>query len=200
MQVLASVRWENAPEASHRLLHLQPDEDMYLKSVTVASRFVAEGIMRRACQDSENKMQSLLGSLAGANTRSSFRGSLFEQLARTVLCKGGKFVLRALDSSSASTVSTPGVVMDANSNSGCLTLDACERRSFAASDLGSLVANWSNTTPAAPAYLIPESASYPGTDALVLPHCLFQVSLKTREPTWCGVLTAALALQHRPVA
>lgn len=158
------------------VLHLEPDDKLCLRSISVASRYVAELIMERSCRNSEHEMRSLLGELHQFPMWSSVRGSLFEQLAHTLLCKGGTFQLHALNDAAVSSVSTPGVIMDASSKTGLLTLAACQRCSFAASGLADKVAEWSSNKPTVPEYLVPESATYPGIDALMMPHFLFQVS------------------------
>lgn len=167
----------------HFLLHVEADDEQYLKGYTMASRYVAERIMEMYCQSCEHKMRMFLGAVCRGESYGPVRRGLFEQLAHVVLCKGGTFPIRALDTASSiypsSKVSTPGIVMDANSTSGCLNLEACQRCSFAASDLAGKVAEWNSTRPSAPEYLVPESASYPGIDALMLPQCLFKVSVRT---------------------
>lgn len=152
---MASARRGGATEVSHSLLHLEPIDKLCLKPISVASRYVAELIMKWSCRNSEHEMRSLLGEVHRFPMWSSVRGSLFEQLAHTLLCKGGTFQLSALNNTAASSVSTPGVIMDTSSKTGLLTLAACQRCFFAALGLADKVAEWSSNKPTVPEYLVP---------------------------------------------
>lgn len=178
VKVLSSIKTpDSVPDTNHRLVHLRPTAEFRLQSCQPASRYVQDRILDLALKSSEDSMRSLLGTLRGDALWSSLAGGVFEQLAHAQLSSGGTFPVCSVEGRllpKTVRIISAGSIRFISANSR-LQMPSCNRVSFTASKLRELASR-----PGASSvqdYLLPESPQYPGIDSLVLPCCMFQVSL-----------------------
>lgn len=167
----AAVAMEYAPEASHKLLHIVTQRPYESTSMALSSFYVTEKLVERFMQVQRERLLSFLRSARGSDTAvlAGLRGSLFEGLAHRLLQAGGRFKVRCLDASAASTeVELPS---------------STAHPVLSPTDIGAAPAG---------AYCEPRHPNFPAVDAVLLPRQLFQMTVSPQHEVPHAALVAVL--------
>ena len=147
-----------APEASHRLLHIQVQRPYVRKSVTFGTRYIVDCLLNRFLEQQESELSRFLISSASSANLGPLRGDVFEGYAHRVLRNGGDFRVRCLNGPDAGTEDT-------------LHLACCDGV-YSIREPADLA-----KCPSDAHYCKPVYPNFPAVDALMLPGNLFQMTV-----------------------
>jgi len=147
-----------APEASHRLLHIQVQRPYVRKSVTIGTRYIVDCLLNRFLEQQESEVSRLLISSASSPNLGTLRGDVFEGYAHRVLRNGGDFRVRCLDGPDAGAE----VMLHLACCDGVYSIREPADLALCPSDAH---------------YCKPVYPNFPAVDALMLPGNLFQMTV-----------------------
>ena len=147
-----------APEASHRLLHIQAQRPYVRKSVTIGTRYILDCLMNRFLEQQASEVQDFLISSVSSSNLGTVRGDMFEGYSHRVLRNGGDFRVRCLDGPDAGTESVLHMAR-------CVGVHSIREPA----DLA--------LCPSDEHYCRPAIPNFPAVDALKLPGNLFQMTV-----------------------
>ena len=156
----AAGQIDAAPEASHRLLHIQTQRPYIRKSVTIGTRYIVDCLLNRFLEQQASEVSSFLISSASSPNLGTVRGDMFEEYAHRVLRNGGDFRVRCLDGPDSGTEDTLHLA-------SCTGVHPIREPA----DLASC--------PSDAHYCKPTIPNFPAVDALKLPGIMFQMTVST---------------------
>ncbi|EFJ41911.1 hypothetical protein VOLCADRAFT_107467 [Volvox carteri f. nagariensis] len=87
---------EAAPDVSHKLIHVEVDENCSRKRLVFGSEEIGQRVMQELHRQGTAELAKFVKWSAGRPDLASLRGIMFQVLAHDLLCRGGSFRMRSL--------------------------------------------------------------------------------------------------------
>ncbi|EFJ39587.1 hypothetical protein VOLCADRAFT_108572 [Volvox carteri f. nagariensis] len=87
---------EAAPDVSHKLIHVEVDENCSRKRLVFGSGIIGQRVMQELHRQGTAELAKFVKWSAGRPDLASLRGIMFQGLAHDLLCRGGSFRMRSL--------------------------------------------------------------------------------------------------------
>ena len=169
----AAGQIDAAPEASHRLLHIQTQRPYIRKSVTIGTRYIVDCLLNRFLEQQASEVRSFLIASASSPNLGTVRGDMFEGYAHRMLRNGGDFRVRCLDGPDSGTED----VLHLACCTGVHPIREPADLALCPSDAH---------------YCKPTNSNFPAVDALKLPDMMFQMTVSTTHSVKHTALTRVL--------
>jgi len=155
--VKRSIKQLSEPEnASHKLLHIIPDENFIRKTVVFASSYVEEKVFQKLFDNYQRDLKEFLAASDSKGELGSLRGVLFERYVLRSLSAGGNFTIKRLSGTPIKNEPTT------------LILPKRDLMSFE---------NLQGIAGTETGYLVPKAKNFETTDFFLRPDKIFQVTI-----------------------
>ncbi|GIL63338.1 hypothetical protein Vafri_17298 [Volvox africanus] len=186
-ETISKCKWEDiiscigepeaAPEASHKLVHLEVvDDKLYNKRIMMpASSYVVEQMEQKAGHDHVKQLENLIHLSIGTPAYAATAGVFFEHYAHRRLQEGGSFEVRQLYPPKRAPAAENIQILNVEQCSGIHTFYKLQEIKEQGDNI----------------YCVPSNHNFPAVDSIMQPQFLFQMTTTQKEEVKVDTLNAA---------